>query len=48
MEKLLINNHEYFKKETIESIKKEFKFSQSMHIEMLLWDFEIFARKEFF
>ncbi|MBI4648035.1 MAG: nucleotidyl transferase AbiEii/AbiGii toxin family protein [Bacteroidia bacterium] len=30
--------------EIIESIKKEFKFSQSIHIEMLLWDFEIFAQ----
>ena len=44
MERLLINNPEYFKQETIESIKKEFKFSQSIHIEMLLWDFEIFAQ----
>lgn len=44
MDKLLINNPEYFKPETIESIKKEFKFSQSIHIEMLLWDFEIFAQ----
>lgn len=44
MERLLINNPEYFKHETIESLKKEFKFSQSIHIEMLLWDFEIFAQ----
>lgn len=44
MDRLLINNPEYFKQETIESIKKEFKFSQSIHIEMLLWDFEIFAQ----
>src|SRR3989338_3967331 len=44
MERLLINNANYFKQETIESIRKEFKFSQSIHIEMLLWDFEIFAQ----
>src|SRR3989344_979567 len=44
MEKLLINNANYFKQDTIESIRKEFKFSQSIHIEMLLWDFEIFAQ----
>ena len=44
MERLLINNPVYFRKETIESIGKEFKFSQSIHIEMLLWDFEIFAQ----
>ncbi|MBI4980680.1 nucleotidyl transferase AbiEii/AbiGii toxin family protein [Candidatus Woesearchaeota archaeon] len=44
MERLLINNPDYFKPETIESIRKEFKFSQSIHIEMLLWDFEIFAQ----
>ena len=43
MERLLINNPEYFKKEMIESIRKDFKFSQSIHIEMLIWDFEIFA-----
>ncbi len=36
MDRLLINNPEYFKQETIESIKKEFKFSQSIHVEMLL------------
>ena len=44
MDRLLINNADYFKQETIESIRKEFKFSQSIHIEMLLWDFEIFAQ----
>ena len=44
MEKLLINNANYFKQDTIEAIRKEFKFSQSIHIEMLLWDFEIFAQ----
>src|SRR3989338_3317280 len=44
MERLLINNANYFKQDTIEAIKKEFKFSQSIHIEMLLWDFEIFAQ----
>jgi len=44
MERLLINNANYFKQDTIEAIRKEFKFSQSIHIEMLLWDFEIFAQ----
>ncbi len=41
---VLINNKEYFKKETIERLKTEFKFTQTVHIEMLLWDFEIFSQ----
>ena len=44
MEDVLINKRSYFEEKTIEKIKTEFKFSQSRHIEMLLWDFEIFAQ----
>ena len=44
MEDVLINKRSYFEEKTIEKMKTEFKFSQSRHIEMLLWDFEIFAQ----
>ncbi len=44
MKDVLINDENYFSKETIERSKKEFKFTQAVHIEMLLWDFEIFSQ----
>ena len=44
MKDVLINDHSYFSKENIERIKKDYKFSQNRHIELLLWDFEIFAQ----
>lgn len=44
MKDILINDESYFSKESIDKIKQNFKFSQSVHIEMLLWDFEIFAQ----
>lgn len=44
MKDVLINNYSYFSKENIEKIKKDYKFSQNRHIELLLWDFEIFAQ----
>ena len=44
MKDVLINDETYFSKETIERLKKEFKFTQAVHIEMLLWDFEIFSQ----
>lgn|SRR3989338_10137672 len=44
MKDVLINDEKYFSKETIERLKKKFKFTQAVHIEMLLWDFEIFSQ----
>lgn len=44
MKDVLINHHSYFSKENIEKIKKDYKFSQNRHIELLVWDFEIFAQ----
>lgn len=44
MKNVLINNYFYFSRESIEKIKKDYKFSQNRHIELLVWDFEIFAQ----
>jgi predicted nucleotidyltransferase component of viral defense system len=44
MKDVLINDYSYFSKESIERLRKEFRFSQAVHIEMLLWDFEIFTQ----
>jgi hypothetical protein len=44
MKDILINNNEYFTKDTIERIKTKYKFNQTIHIELLIWDFEIFTQ----
>jgi hypothetical protein len=44
MKHLLKNNPEYFEKENLEILKKKFKFSQSRHIEMLIWDYEVLSQ----
>ena len=44
MKDVLINDESYFSKENIEKIKVKYHFSHNTHIEMLLWDFEIFAQ----